>query len=73
MKPFLNSITTKSTGTMQALHSAGISTRNLPALRGQKNNFCGVLNKLINCSEHVKKDNIAKTNDTQQYFLAHNI
>lgn len=68
LKTFLNYITTKSTGTMQALYSAGISTCNLPALWGQKNNFCGMFNMLINCSGCAKKDNITKTNDTQQYF-----
>lgn len=53
---------------MKALYSAGLSTRNLYALCWQKNNFCGMLNTLTNCSGCVKKDNITKTNDTLQYF-----
>lgn len=68
VKTFLNCITTKSTGTMQPLYSALISTHNLPALWGQKNNFGGMLSMLINCSGFVNKDNITKTNYTLQYF-----
>lgn len=68
VKTVLNCITTKFTDTMQALCSAGISSRSLPALWEQKSNFCGMSNMLTNCSGCVKKDNVTKTNGTQQYF-----
>lgn len=57
-KIFLNCGIAKSTGTKQALYSSGLPTHNLSALWGEKNNFCGMLNVLINRSACIKEDKL---------------